>query len=236
LLITDDPEAIWEMPAGVTADDLEANLRLLKQYIDEPPSFEEGKTAADLLRRKVVRKETYNDSDESSISDSNDEGSSDGRHKTKKRRKRRELDEAEIEERRERRRMADLEKRAIIKSAVRIVDSDDDSDAEREFFEREKELRERMARKAVEGELPPTGTRKVRERKKKSDAVEMEPESVALRSDHDKSMDVDVTKPSIVETTSLSHGDDSKNDNTDGTRVSKRRKIRRAVNISSDEE
>src|SRR5439155_6089031 len=65
----------------------------------------------------------------------------------------------------EKRRLADLEKRALIKSATKIIDSSDDED-DAAFFERERELRERMARRALEGELPSSGTRKIGTKKK----------------------------------------------------------------------
>ena len=117
---------MWIIPTTVTADDLETHLRLLKQYIDDPPSFEDGKSGADLLRRKVVRKE-YSDSDDS-LSDSNVSESSGKPRKPTKKRKRRVVDDEELNARNEKRRLADLEKRAMIKSAMSIVDSDDEDD------------------------------------------------------------------------------------------------------------
>lgn len=235
-LTIDDLEAVWVVPAIVTADELETNLRLLKQYIDDPPSFEDGKSGADLLRRKVVRKD-YSDSDGSS-SDSSDSESSGKRRKPSKKRERRDLDDAELEARREKRRLADLEKRATIKSSVRIIDSDDDEYADAEFFERERELRDRMARKALEGELPSNGTRKAVTKKiptrKRREALDMEIEKEA-------SVDGEIVITAIEEvgspgSTEEVEDDKSEDGDIDGIRPAKKRKIRRAVSISSDEE
>jgi replication fork protection complex subunit TIMELESS/Tof1/Swi1 len=234
MLIADDPDAIWEIPSSVTIDDLETNIRLLKQFVDEPPVFEDGKSAANLLRRKVVRKKSYSDMDESSLSDS-DEESSDKRHGSKKKRKRRELDDEEIEARREKRRLEDLAKRALIKSAVRIIDSDDDSDVEREFFVREAELRERMAKKAMEGGLSGPGTRKARVQKKNR-KIGVERDVLHPNSDNKESMDLDILSPASDHmASSVSLDDDSEHD-IGRVRSSKKRKIRRAVGISSDED
>jgi len=233
------------IPEEVTADDLETNLRLLKQYIDEPPSFEDGKTGADLIRRKVARKESYGDSDESSLSNSSDSESTDKPRKPSKKRKRKAVDDAEIEARREKRRLADLEKRAMIKSAVRIEDSDDDEDADREFFEKEKELRERMARRADEGNLPEKGTRKVGPKKKRATKRTMDLGSDARGSETE--MESSVNDGEVFGMASLEPSSQvsiSLDDNTDesdagdinNARPSKKRKVRRSLRISSDDE
>ena len=152
-------------PSTLTADCLQTNLRLLKQYVDEPPAFD-GKSASALLRRKAAKKSSE---DSSSDSDSSSSESSENHTKQKKRRKkkRRTLDDEELQARREKRRLVDLEKQAKIKSEARILDSDDDEHDEA-FFERERQLRERMAQKAMAGELRSQGTRKVSRKKRKS--------------------------------------------------------------------
>ena len=244
-LTVDDFDAFWVIPEDVTVDDLETNLRLLKQYIDEPPSFEDGKTGADLLRRKVVQKESYSDSDASSPSDSSDSGSTEKPRKPSKKRKRKAVDDAEIEARREKRRLADLEKRAMIKSAVRIEDSDDDEEADREFFEREKELRERMAQRADEGNLPEKGTRKVGAKKKR--AAKRAKRTMDLGSDargSETEMEGSVNGGEVFGMASLEPSSQvsiSLDDNTDQSdtgdmRPSKKRKFRRALSMGSDGE
>lgn len=225
---------MWIIPITVTADDLETNLRLLKQYIDDPPSFEDGKSGADLLRRKVARKE-YSDTDDPLSDSSGSESSSKPRKPTKKR-KRRAADDEELNARKEKRRLADLEKRAMIKSAARIIDSDDDDDAE--FFERERELRERMSRKALEGELPSSGTRKTIARMKRP-----EKQRLVLDRNDEKVGTVNAEIPEIVVEESASpiptaeiDIEQSENWDIDSVRIVHKRKVRRAVSISSDGE
>jgi hypothetical protein len=225
---------VWIVPITVTADDLETNLRLLKQYIDDPPSFEDGKSGADLLRRKVVRKE-YSDTDDPLSDSSGSESSSKPRKPTKKR-KRRAADDEELDARKEKRRLADVEKRAMIKSAARIIDSDDDDDAE--FFERERELRERMSRKALEGELPSSGTRKTMAKMKRP-----EKQRLVLDRNDEKVGSVNDEIPEIVVEESASpiptaemDIEQSENWDIDSVRIVKKRKVRRAVSISSDGE
>ena len=244
-LTVDDPDAFWVIPENVTADDLETNLRLLRQYIDEPPSFDDGISGADLIRRKIARKESYSDSEESLLSDSSTSGSTNKPRKPRKKRKRRAADDAELDARREKRRLADLEKRATIKSALRIEDSDDDEDADREFFERERELRERMAQRAVEGDLPEKGTRRVGGKKKLAAKKTMDLTSDAWGSDRD--MDGNVSSSEVFGISNVEPSSQvsiSLDDNTEESdtgdistiRPTKKRKVRRALSLSSDEE
>jgi len=236
-LTVDDLEAVWLIPATVTADDVETNLRLLKQYVDDPPSFEDGKSGADLLRRKVARK-NYSDSEGLSSSDASDTESSGGPLKPSKKRKRKAADDAELDARREKRRLADMEKRAMIKSAAQILDSDDDEDADAEFFERERELRERMARKALEGGLPSSGTRKVggpRKRAEKKRGV------IGMKSEREGSVggEIEVTAIEEIESSMSIDGvqdDQSENEDIDDLRHMRKRKVRHAISSDSDEE
>lgn len=233
MLIIDDLEAVWVIPATVMADELETNLRLLKQYIDDPPSFEDGKSGADLLRRKVARKE-YSDTDDT-LSDLSGSESSSKPRKPSKKRKRRDVDDEELNARKEKRRIADLEKRAMIKSAARIVDSDDDDDEE--FFERERELRERMSRKALEGELPSSGTRKTIAKTKR---LEKQRNVLDTNVEKERSVNAEITEIEVeksVSSISIDEIDSEESENGDlnDVRTVKKRKVRRAVSISSDE-
>ena len=235
LLLQDDPESIWVFPADLTAHDLENNLSLLKRFIDDPPTFEDGKTGTDLLRRKIVRKHD-SDSEGSLSSDSEDSGSSDRPRKRKKKRKQRALDDAELEARREKRRVADLEKRAMIKSAARIIDSDDDEDADMEFFERERQLRERMARKGAEGGLPVHGTKKRGPKKKKGpESHEKSPISATQMGDVDNEGSIQRTSQSSINLDEIQN-DLTVSEDEDDLMPVKKRRIRRAVSISSDSE
>lgn len=233
MLIIDDLEAVWVIPATVMADELETNLRLLKQYIDDPPSFEDGKSGADLLRRKVAQKE-YSDTDDT-LSDLSGSESSSKPRKPSKKRKRRDVDDEELNARKEKRRIADLEKRAMIKSAARIVDSDDDDDEE--FFERERELRKRMSRRALEGELPSNGTRKTTAKTKRPEKQRngLDTDVEKERSVHAEITEIGVEKSISSISRDEIDSEESENGDIDVVRMVKKRKVRRAVSISSDE-
>jgi len=228
-LNVDDPQAHWIISTITTVDDLETNLRFLKQYIDEPPTFEDGESAEKLLRRKAPAKSAMeSDSDNdgmSDTSDSNDSDSSAKPRKPMKKRKRRRADDSELEARRERRRLADLEKRAMIKSAARILDSDDDEEADREFFERERQLRERMAVKSLGGVLPQHGTKRARKKRKME---EVEIISIGRSEEED-------TAISARNSPLPSQGSEDTDDGIDKLGSKRRRKVRRALNISSDD-
>jgi replication fork protection complex subunit Tof1/Swi1 len=213
------------VPGTVTVDDLETNLGLLKQYIDEPPSFEEGKSGADLLRRRAVRK-SYDSPEDTSLSDSDNSESSSHSPRPGKRRKRRALDDEEIAERLEKRRLADLEKKARIKSAAKIVDSDDDEDAEKEFFARERELRFRMAEKSLAGSLPDSGTRKPRARKQRTLPV-VHKNSMRVENGKEGSSDGEIEILEFTHSSPLANGDAgnlSDGEEAEGVRPSKRRR------------
>ena len=235
LLLQDDPESIWVFPGALTANDLDNNLRLLKRFVDDPPTFEEGKTGADLLRRKIVRKNDSN-SEGSLSSDSENSETSDRPRKRKTKRKQRALDDVELEQRREKRRIADLEKRAMIKSAVRVIDSDDDEDADAEFFERERQLRERMARKADEGALPVHGTKK-RATKKKKGPEPREKSTISAKQLDDVDFEASINHASQA-SINLHEIDSDVNglEDEDELKLVKKRRIRRAISISSDSE
>lgn len=222
---------MWIVPPWVTTEDLETNLRLLKQYIDEPPSFEDGKSAAELLRRKAAPKPSYDDPSSSNASDSDGSESPDKPRKPSKKRKRRQADDGELEARREKRRLADMEKRILIKSAVRIEDSDEDEENDLAFFERERALRERMAKKALEGDLPALGTR-VKAKKTRPAASQRQAVSRPIVSD-DGDDDVQILGSEVAEDR---RDEGSENEDIEAVRPGKKHKVRRALEISSDEE
>jgi hypothetical protein len=124
-----------------------------------------------------------------------------------------------------------MEKRAAIKSSVRIIDSDDDEEADRDFFERERELRERMAQKALDGDLPEAGTRK---KAKKKSAIR--PRKLAasspILSDFDDDVQIQGSQDFVEDRTD----EESENGDIESVIPPKKPRIRRAVEISSDEE
>lgn len=211
----------------------------MKQYIDEPPSFEEGKIAADFIRRRVIQKPSYDITSDSDVGDSDSSSQPDKPRKRTKKRKRREVDDAELEARREKRRLADMEKRAMIKSAVRIIDSDDDEEADEEFFERERELRMRMEHRAMAGDLPSPGTKKVGKKTgKKKHPAPPQQDAWVVDSSKEASVSTDIVTLQSENDADGNLGtneDESDSGDIEAVRSSKRRMVR-ALSISSDEE
>lgn len=155
----DDHEAVNNIQSDFDVDRIGADLRVIRDCILDPPSFDDGKTAADFIRRETKRPvRSYSDSDSSSDSSSGGEGSeraAEKRPKKARKRVRREsaagLDEEELARRRDKRREAEEERNAQIKSSKYVHDSDDEDDeaAIAAFYAREAELRERMKLKAA---------------------------------------------------------------------------------------
>ena len=133
----------------------------------------------------------------------------------------------------------------MIKSAVRIEDSDDDEGADREFFDRERELRERMARRADEGNLPEKGTRKVGAKKKRAAKRTVDLGSDARGSETEMETSIHGGEifgmASLEPSSQVSISLDDKTDESDtgdisNMKPSKKRKVRRALSINSEEE
>ncbi len=167
----DEPDASWIVPSGLSADQLKQSLELIKQNEFNPPVFDDGKEAEDLIRRKSAstaarRREAFDDESDNGIDSGEEEflfpaggptamKKSDALEALKTRRRRRKskvdeeadpsITEEERRAREEARRAKDLEKQRKIKSALYIHDSDEESDEERDraFFEQEEKLRQR---------------------------------------------------------------------------------------------
>lgn len=159
-LLEETLESIWMIPPEVTGDQLKELTDLINAAEFSPPMFEDG-GAEDQIRRKTSRtRRTFASSDEDEDLDNlfpaggpTSRKAVDGeKKKTKKRRKRRGSqegpDDAELDERARRRREKEREKRAKVKSQLYVYDSDLDSEADREFFSREEELRRSQQRVA----------------------------------------------------------------------------------------
>jgi replication fork protection complex subunit Tof1/Swi1 len=160
-----DPDASWIVPSSLTSTQLQEALDLLRKFEFDPPTYEDGKRAEDLLRskasaaRRSARRVDFDDDDDGIDNNSEEDRgeygpdgptarAADGERKKLKRRKRArtpvELDDEEKDRRAEARRKKELEKQTkTFKSAMFIHDSDDEDDAERDaaFFAREEALR-----------------------------------------------------------------------------------------------
>lgn len=170
-------ESIWMVPPEVTPDQLKEFTDLINAAEFSPPMFEDG-NAEDQVRRKTNRtRRTFASSDEDEGLDnlfpaggptSRKVADGEKKMKTKKRRRKQRSqspDDAELDERARRRRDKEREKRAKVKSQLYVYDSDLDSEADREFFAREEELRRSMQQVAEEvGQsipgIAPAGKRK----------------------------------------------------------------------------
>lgn len=170
-------ESIWMIPPEITVDQLKEFTDLINAAEFNPPLFEDG-SAEDQVRRKTKRtRRTFASSDEEEDLDNvfpaggpTNRRAVDGEKKekkTKRRRKKRSQspDDAELDERARRRREKEREKRAKVKSQMYVYDSDLDSEADREFFAREEELRQSMQKVAEEAgqSIPgivPAGTKR----------------------------------------------------------------------------
>ncbi|ATY60347.1 drug resistance [Cordyceps militaris] len=174
------PESVWIIPSEVTANQLKDALHYINQAEFNPPTFEDGTSAEQQLKRKTVprKKAAFDDDnadDEDGLDDFLDDpmmfpaGGPTARkvvdetkksQKSKKSRKRRsaseEIDDPEREDRARKRRDKEREKARKIKSALYVKDGDDDfdSDEDEEFFARERAIKtraEQAARSAMRG-------------------------------------------------------------------------------------
>jgi replication fork protection complex subunit Tof1/Swi1 len=167
----DEPGSPWMIPSNLSADQLKQSLDLIKQNEFNPPIFDDGKEAEDLIRRKSAstgaRRRTAFDDESDNAIDSEEEflfpaGGPTAMKKSaalealKKTRRRRKSGSSEEEGgltdeqrkiRADARRARELEKLRKIKSDLYIHDSDEESDEEKDlaFFEQEEKLRQRTA-------------------------------------------------------------------------------------------
>ena len=175
----DEPDSPWMVPSGLSADQLKQSLDLIKQNEFNPPVFDDGKEAEDLIRRKsagtAARRRTAFDNESDNAIDSEEEflfpaggptamkksAALEALKKTRRRRRKSgsgdEEDGGVTEEQRkiraDARRARELEKLRKIKSDLYIHDSDEESDEERDraFFEQEEKLRQRTALQHLQG-------------------------------------------------------------------------------------
>ncbi|OLL26279.1 Phosphatidylinositol 3-kinase tor2 [Neolecta irregularis DAH-3] len=155
--LDDDIDAMWIIPSEMSSERIDDKMISLKQYTDNPPEFEDGKTAEDLIRRKPQAREYDTNSEvdyplhrsgveEFEADDPIHYKSNKYEHvkPPRKRAKRKSFDDVEADVRR---RKKEEEKISAIKSSKYVRDSDEDSDAEAdlEFFRREEQLRKRIA-------------------------------------------------------------------------------------------
>ncbi|KAG5519184.1 hypothetical protein PMAC_002272 [Pneumocystis sp. 'macacae'] len=132
------------IPPEISSTILSYNLGLVKKYTDNPPIFDDGKTAINFLRRKykpISRHNVFSDDDTFDTDDLNDSKSlSNG---SKKRHKRL-LNDEELKIHKEKRRKIEQERINSIKSSKYIINSDNDEQEDLVFFAAEEILRRKM--------------------------------------------------------------------------------------------
>ncbi|KAL1618336.1 Topoisomerase 1-associated factor 1 [Diplodia seriata] len=183
--LDEDQDASWIIPPSLTSEDLRQSEQAIQQTEWQPPSFDEDKSAEDMLRTKRQRVALRGDTD-----DEDDDGPdalddeelfpaggptsrrSDALKELKQKRSRRkrteseEPDDEEKERKKEARRQRELEKRRKIKSELFVHSSDEETDeeADREFFAAEEERRKKtagkIARALISAQIHDTASKK----------------------------------------------------------------------------
>ncbi len=167
-LLEETPESVWVIPGNLTANQLKESLDLINKAEFDPPVFDNDESAEDQLRRKsAARKKAAFDDDDDGLEEDDDilfpaggptarkaaDAFLDGKKKRRRRRRRNsDGDEAEeptdekLDERARLRREKELQKARKIKSELFVDAYDDvtDDERDREFFEREEALRQRI--------------------------------------------------------------------------------------------
>ncbi|KAK0824848.1 Topoisomerase 1-associated factor 1 [Friedmanniomyces endolithicus] len=169
--LAEDVDASWIFPSELTTRQLKESLEDIQKTEHDPPTFDDGKTAADMLRNKSSARHTFDpaddDADDSSNSatdltfppnlrepthksSANDDSAADRPAKRRRLTQRHatELTDAQVEARAEERRRREKERNGRIKSALFVeagFDEESDAEGDREFFRLEEERRGRIA-------------------------------------------------------------------------------------------
>ncbi|GAA6027789.1 hypothetical protein JCM8097_001720 [Rhodosporidiobolus ruineniae] len=182
----DSGELVWSIPATILPSKLDSDLKIVNDFLLDPVDPQNGKSAADLLRKKrkkpVRRKRApLSDEEHAGLPDDTDEDANVGdgggkkRAGAKRKKRSRAVDDDEEDddvrvEKREKAKKARAKKRKeeemAYKSAQFIADSDDEDDPERDalFFAAEQALRDKLNAGAVSTALN-MGSKKKKEKK-----------------------------------------------------------------------
>ena len=189
----DDTDASWTIPSELSTKQLQEAVQQIQKAEFDPPTFEEGQSAQDLIRTKSAGRQgqTFSDTDSSGDEDGPmfppnlREARKEGEERPKKRkrlirRNHTELTDEQAQQRAEERRRRERERNSKIKSQL-IVEESDDEEGDVEFFRLEEERRKRMAG-LIRSQLlreADDGTTKLKKReklKKRSGAAEEDEE------------------------------------------------------------
>ena len=155
---------VWSIPAWQLPEDLFGSIKTIDDYLINPLDLDDGQVISNLVRKKYNRKPTKRtrlsvqsgseDEDDIIFSDPEAAAAINGTRgkKSKKagnsRKRREHLAEGDVDRSRKLKR---AEEAKIYRTAPTVEDSDDDSENDRAFFEREAELRRNMELKAGKG-------------------------------------------------------------------------------------
>nr|POF03943.1 topoisomerase 1-associated factor 1 [Quercus suber] len=159
----EDTDALWVIPSEMTSVQLLEAMNEINRTEFDPPTFENGGNAEDLIRNKSTSRHTAinipdgSDSDDDigmmfppNLPESRNDGSTAEIFKKRRRllpRNKTELTEEQAEERAAERQRRERERNRKIKSELYVSAEDDESDEERdaEFFRLEEERRKKIA-------------------------------------------------------------------------------------------
>ncbi|KAI1171252.1 timeless protein-domain-containing protein [Nemania sp. FL0916] len=170
--VEETPESSWIVPAHISADQLQDSLDLINKAEFDPPTFEDGSSALDQLKRKAApRKKAVFDDDEGIGTGDDDDllfpaggptnrkAADDFIDKPKKARRRRRRDseaepltEEQLEEKERDRRERERAKAKRFKSELFVHASDDESDNDErwsEFYANEERIRQKQKAIAI---------------------------------------------------------------------------------------
>ncbi|KAK5143130.1 Topoisomerase 1-associated factor 1 [Rachicladosporium monterosium] len=161
--LAEDVDASWIFPSELTTDHLKESLEAIQKTEHDPPTFDDGKTAADMLRNKSSARHTFDPADDDDASDSasgpefppnlreSHKDQTEDRPAKRRRLTQRnasELTDTQVAERAEERLRREKERNGRIKSALFVeagFDEESDAEGDREFFRLEEERRGRIA-------------------------------------------------------------------------------------------
>ncbi|SMR47455.1 unnamed protein product [Zymoseptoria tritici ST99CH_1A5] len=160
--LAEDVDAAWVIPSEISASTLIEALNQIEAAEFAPPTFENDKTASDLIRTKPTGRNSGAFGDSDSESDADGDGGliddamfppnlkearkarEDG-EKPRKRRKRRSSGPELTEARAKAKEKKEREKNSRIKSALYVVEDDTDEEADAEFFRLEAQRRKKTS-------------------------------------------------------------------------------------------
>lgn len=226
----------WTIPARLLPKELASYVKLIDDFLIEPLDIESGKSLKDIVKRKLKRRAPRRapESDLEELPEDEDDdvvfsdpevqaamqagrrrkGQNNGRKSRKKgKRDGAAVDGEEEDERATRRRRKRIEEAKIYRSAEFILDSDEDEEADRAFFEREAELRKQMEFNAGKGNgLVDHQTRKQKDGSKTKKKIK---EAARAGSDSDDELGSGASQtidPGRAARTQVTHSSDSEND------------------------